>query len=67
MADAYKRLAKKLDRLPHGFPATASGVEIRILEKVFTPHDARIALKLGPMPAPAGRLAKRLRGRTSGL
>lgn len=46
MADVYKRLAKKLDRLPHGLPATDSGVEIRILEKVFTPHDARIALKL---------------------
>jgi Pyruvate/2-oxoacid:ferredoxin oxidoreductase delta subunit len=60
MADVYKRLAKKLDRLPHGFPATDSGVEIRILEKIFTPGDARIALKLGPIPAPAGRIAKRL-------
>ncbi len=61
MADVYARLAKKLDRLPHGFPATEDGVELRILEKVFTPQDARVALKLGLIPAPADRIARRLR------
>jgi len=60
MADVYTRLAKQLDRLPHGFPATESGVELRILRKVFTPADARVALKLGVIPRPADQLAKRL-------
>ncbi len=40
--DVYKRLAKVLDTLPNGFPATPSGVELKILKKVFTPEDAEI-------------------------
>ena len=31
MTDVYKRLARKLDKLPHGFPPTDSGVELQIL------------------------------------
>ena len=61
MADVYRRLAKKLDRLPHGFPATESGVEIRILEKIFTADDAAAALRLRPVPETAERIARRLR------
>ena len=61
MADIYRRLAKKLDRLPQGFPATDSGVELRILRKVFSPPDAEVALKLGPIPATAERIAGKLR------
>jgi len=60
MAKVYRRLAKKLDRLPHGFPATDSGIEIRILRKIFSPADAEIAVKLGPIPATADRLARTL-------
>jgi hypothetical protein len=33
MIDSYKKLAEKLNRMPNGFPATESGVEIRILKK----------------------------------
>ncbi|MCX5818553.1 MAG: hypothetical protein NT047_01350 [Deltaproteobacteria bacterium] len=36
----YKRLAKVLDTLPNGFPSTESGVEIKLLKKVFTPEQA---------------------------
>jgi electron transport complex protein RnfB len=36
----YYRLAKVLDTLPNGFPPTESGVEIRLLEKIFTPEEA---------------------------
>jgi NAD-dependent dihydropyrimidine dehydrogenase PreA subunit len=40
-ADAvYYKLAKVLDTLPNGFPATQSGVEIRILKKIFKPDEA---------------------------
>ena len=62
MSDVFKRLAKKLDNLPQGFPATESGIEIKILEKIFKPEDAEMALNLRPIPEPAediaGRLAK---------
>jgi Na+-translocating ferredoxin:NAD+ oxidoreductase subunit B len=59
MADVYRQLAKKLDKLPIGFPATSSGVELRILKKIFSPDDARSALKLKPIPETADRIAKR--------
>jgi Na+-translocating ferredoxin:NAD+ oxidoreductase subunit B len=36
----YKKLAKALDTLPNGFPATESGVEIKLLQKVFAPEQA---------------------------
>jgi electron transport complex protein RnfB len=61
MPDVYKRLAKKLDSLPHGFPATESGVELRVLRKIFSPEDAEFALKLKPLPETAEQIAKRLR------
>jgi Pyruvate/2-oxoacid:ferredoxin oxidoreductase delta subunit len=40
--DVYRKLAKLLDTLPNGFPATDSGLEIRILEKIFTPEEAEL-------------------------
>ena len=36
----YKKLAKVLDTLPNGFPATETGLEIKILTKIFSPTDA---------------------------
>jgi Na+-translocating ferredoxin:NAD+ oxidoreductase subunit B len=61
MADPYKLLAKKLDRTPNGFPSTPSGVELRILKKIFRPEDAQMALKLRMRPESASSIAKRLR------
>lgn len=46
----YKKLAVHLDRLPGGFPATDSGVEIKILQKLFTPHEAALACHLTLIP-----------------
>jgi electron transport complex protein RnfB len=60
MPDVYERLAKKLDGLPHGYPATESGVELKILQKIFTPEDAEMALKLKPIPETAESVAERL-------
>lgn len=42
----YRHLADHLDRLPGGFPKTDSGVEIKILEKLFTPEEASLAVHL---------------------
>jgi electron transport complex protein RnfB len=38
--DIYHRVAGVLDTLPNGFPATESGIEIKLLKKVFTPEQA---------------------------
>ncbi len=41
--DAYERLALHLDSLPGGFPRTESGVEMRILKRLFTEDEAALA------------------------
>lgn len=41
--DVYRRLARRLDTIPNGFPATESGVELRLLAKIFTPEEAELA------------------------
>ncbi|HEY1206342.1 MAG: 4Fe-4S dicluster domain-containing protein [Bryobacteraceae bacterium] len=63
--DLYRRLQQHLNRAPVGFPATASGVELRILQRLFTPDDAEIALELSSIPEPAATIHKRLRSRLS--
>jgi ferredoxin len=40
--NVYRRLAGVLDTLPNGFPATGNGVELRLLEKIFTPEEAEL-------------------------
>ena len=45
-ADVFEQLANALDRLPNGFPRTASGLEIRILQKIFSPEEAALASQL---------------------
>lgn len=44
--DAYRRLQKHLDKMPVGYPATKSGVEINLLKIVFTPEEAIVATHL---------------------
>jgi electron transport complex protein RnfB len=39
----YTKLQKHLDNQAVGFPATKTGVEIRILKHIFTPEEAEIA------------------------
>ncbi|MEW5911785.1 MAG: 4Fe-4S binding protein [Thermodesulfobacteriota bacterium] len=57
--DVYKRLAKHLDNLPGGFPATKSGVEMKILQKLFTPEQAALALCTTLIPEEAKVIARR--------
>jgi ferredoxin len=59
----YRRLQQHLDRMPVGFPATQSGVEIRILQRLFTPDEAEIALELSAIPEPAATVHKRFKSR----
>ena len=43
MNSNYDKLADELDRIPNGFPRTKSGVELKLLAKLFTPEDAALA------------------------
>lgn len=72
----YTRLQKHLDNQALGFPATRSGVELKILQHIFTPQEAEIACCLsyrfecldtifsraGHLAASPADLAKRLEG-----
>jgi ferredoxin len=42
----YRLLAQRLDTLPNGFPPTATGVELRLLQKLFSPEEALLASQL---------------------
>ncbi len=57
--DVYHRLAKVLDTLPSGFPATESGVEIRLLKKVFEPDEAELFCDLRLKFETADQIARR--------
>jgi NAD-dependent dihydropyrimidine dehydrogenase PreA subunit len=52
----YRLLQQHLDKQAVGFPATRSGADIRFLEMMFTPDEARVALKLSYEPTPQNRV-----------
>jgi len=60
MNDVYQRLAKHLDNLPGGFPETDSGVELRILKRLFTTQEAEMAMGLSMAAEPAAVIAQRM-------
>ncbi len=60
MTELFKKLARHLDKMPAGFPATESGVEIKILERLFTEEEAAIVLGLNMWPEPVPVIAERL-------
>ena len=51
-----RALQEHLDRQAVGFPATPSGAEIRLLKKLFTPDEARLALHLSYKPTSGERI-----------
>lgn len=57
--DVYQRLARHLDDLPGGYPPTESGVELRILRRLFTPEEAALAVCLTVLPEEAPVVARR--------
>lgn len=59
MHGVYERLREHLDSLPGGFPATESGVEMRILKRLFSPEDAELARYLTIKLEPAQVIAER--------
>jgi len=58
--DIYERLAAAQEALPHGFPRTASGVEIKLIKMAFTPEEVSLAGQLSRFPETAADIAKRV-------
>lgn len=59
--EIFRRLQEHLDTMPVGFPATQSGVEIKILKHLFTPEDAEVALQLKFQPMPLKKIFRRFK------
>jgi electron transport complex protein RnfB len=57
--EVYQRLREHLDRLPGGFPSTETGVELRILRRLFDPEEADLAQNLSMKLEPAAVIAAR--------
>ena len=57
MNNHYEKLANELDRIPNGFPRTKSGVELKLLAKLFTPEDAALASTLTMEPKSLAEIA----------
>ena len=45
----YKKLRKQMDQYSIGFPETESGIEIKILERLYTEEEAAMYLELSLM------------------
>ncbi len=58
--DVYKRLREFMDSLPAGYPETPTGVELRILEKLYTPEQAELVMQLTLTAEEPGAIAARL-------
>lgn len=56
----YINLQKHLDKQAVGFPATKSGVEIRILKELFTPEQASLVLNLNYQPQSISDIFKQI-------
>jgi electron transport complex protein RnfB len=59
--ESYRELQKHLDGMPVGFPATESGIELKVLKHLFTPEEARLAIKLNYMPDPIKKIYRRVK------
>jgi len=60
MSDPYQLLARRLDELPNGFPPAEDGAELRILEKLYSPEEARLAAGLRLTLETPEQIAERL-------
>ena len=59
--DLYRALQRHLDRMPVPYPATESGVELRILKRLFSPEDARLTLCLAAIPEKLATIQRRVK------
>ncbi len=63
----YKKLAKVLDTLPNGFPATENGLELKLLKRIFDPDQAELFCDLKLSFETAQQIAERTGRQIGGL
>ncbi len=56
----YRALAQHLDRLPGGFPPSDTGADLRLLQRLFTPDEAAMAVQLSIRRETAAEIAARI-------
>ena len=56
----YRKLQEQLDQYSVGYPTTESGIEIKILERLFTEKEAEIFLQLSLLPESPQAIAERV-------
>jgi len=57
--EIYRQLAQHLNEIPNGFPPTESGIELKLLAKIFTPEEAALAAVMRLTYEPAVDIAAR--------
>ncbi len=57
----YRDLQKHLDTLPIGYPSAESGAEIRLLKRLFTPEEAKLATQLSWLPESPKQIYERVK------
>lgn len=57
----YQKLAEHLDTLPQRYPTnTGTGLELKVLEHIFSRQEAEMAIQLKPMPELPVDIARRI-------
>lgn len=59
--EVYRDLQEHLDKMPVGYPKTESGVELRLLQKLFSPEEAFFATKLKFFPVELKKIYRKLK------
>lgn len=62
----YRHLQRHLDSQAIGFPATWLGADIRLLRRLFSPDEAKLALHLTYKPSPTEQIVERTASKFSG-
>lgn len=59
--EIYKKLQNHLDKQPIGYPATESGIELRVLRHLFSPEEAKIASEMNYIPEPVKKIYRKFK------
>lgn len=58
--DPFERLAETLNKIPNGFPKTADGTHLKVLQWIFTPEEADLASKMKLIGETVEEISERL-------
>jgi electron transport complex protein RnfB len=62
--EVYRKLQRHIDKMPIPYPATKSGVELKLLKHLFTPSEAELALNISALIEPAEKIHGRIKKNT---